>query len=88
MIETIRRWYENAPAPVVWLAVVVFLYFWLLIMAVVGALLGGGFAEVASYVPGYASKTGVKFLTLYLALLALYLLFRFGVYILRQLDWL
>lgn len=63
-----------------------FIYAWLVVIAIVGALLDGGFPEVASEVPDYAANTGAKFLTLYVALLALYLSFRLAKYVLRRIG--
>lgn len=72
----IRRWYEDAPAPMSWLFILIFIGFWVLFVGFVGASLNKGFGVAASDLPQEALRVGTKLGGLYVVLLVIYLIFR------------
>ena len=75
MIETLKRWHKNAPAPVIWLLAMLVIYSWLLLLSFVFSLLAGGMQRVSANWPDYALRTGEKILYVYAAAVGLYLIF-------------
>jgi len=84
LIETLKRWHNNAPAPVIWLLAILTLYLWLLFVSFVFSFLAGGMERVSTNWPGYALRTGEKLLYFYGLVVGLYLIFRLIVALVRR----
>ena len=84
LIETLKRWHNNAPAPVIWLLAMLILYSWLLLLSFVFSFLAGGMERVSTNWPGYALRTGEKILYMYALVVGLYLIYRLIVALARR----
>jgi len=76
MFNKVRSWSNDAPAPIVWLLVLVVLFVWVTIFSSFFWFLKGGFEEVALSFPSYVKETGFKLFGLYFIAVMIYLIVR------------
>lgn len=72
----LRRWYQDAPAPLVWLFALIFIGFWVLLVGFLFASLNSGFGAASNGLPQEALRIGMKLGGLYVVFLVIYLLLR------------
>lgn len=85
-LEKIRRWYNNAPAPVVWLLAIAYLFLGLLVVSSFFLVLDGGYQELVSTLPSHAKEMALKLLWLFSALLVAYFVFRVVGFLIERRD--
>jgi len=72
----LRRWYQGAPAPLVWLLALIFIGFWVLLVGFLGASVNRGFGAAGSDLPQEVVRVGKKLGGLYVIFLVIYLILR------------